>query len=112
MLQLAGVFLFYTLSMLSVIPVFWLHATSGVRDSFWSLQRFSQRPHTMYPNWMRRLLLSFLPFAFIASMPVTALFEGPSAQLVLHTGAVVGTAFALMLWAWRRGLRAYASASS
>ena len=44
--------------------------------------------------------------------PVSVFFEGPSARLVLHTAAVVGGFFAFMLWFWKRGLRAYASASS
>ena len=111
-MQVGGVFLFYVLSMFALIPVFWMHGGSGVREIFWSLHTFSHRPHRIYTGWVRRLLVSILPFAFITSVPVSVLFDGPSAGVLLHTAAVVGGAFAFMLWFWRRGLRAYASASS
>ena len=58
------------------------------------------------------LLLTLLPYAFVASYPVYVLFNGPSWQALAHTAAVVGGAFTLMVLFWRQGLRAYSSASS
>jgi len=111
-LQLGGVFLFYCLSMVFTIPVFWLHSRSGLREVFWALERFGTRPHAIYTGWVRRLIVSLLPFAFLASYPVMILFEGPTAFTLLHTAAVLGGAFLAMLGLWHRGVRAYASASS
>ena len=112
LLQLFGVFLFYALSMIATIPVFWLHSRSGVRELFWSLQRFSLRPHRIYTGWVGRVLVSGLPFAFIASYPCMVLFEGPTLTGMLHATGVVAGAFALVLAMWSRALRVYASASS
>ena len=107
-----GTFLFYTLHMVFIIPVFWLHSRMGVREVFWSLQHFANRPHGIYTVWVRRVLVSILPLAFISSVPVTALFEGASPGLLLHVAAVVVLPFVFMVWFWKRGLAAYSSASS
>ena len=61
---------------------------------------------------MRRAVVSVLPYAFMASYPVTMLFEGPSATRLLHTAAVLLWATGFLIWFWKKGLRAYASASS
>jgi ABC-type uncharacterized transport system permease subunit len=56
--------------------------------------------------------VSVLPFALIVSFPTQALFEGATPRLLGHVAAVLSAAFVVMVWFWRRGLRAYASASS
>jgi ABC-2 type transport system permease protein len=112
LLQGGGVFLHYTMSMIFILPVFWMQSRAGVRDVYWSLHRLSMRPHRIYTGWMRRLIVSVLPFAFMASYPCMALLEGVTPTLLLHTAAVIGTAFLVMIVLWKRGLRAYASASS
>jgi len=111
-LMMLGVFLHYALSLLFLIPVFWLHTTHGLREIYFSLDRFSGRPHGIYRGWVGRILTSIVPFALIVSFPVSVLFEGPSLGVVLHMLAATVGVFIVMLWLWRRGLRAYASASS
>jgi ABC-type uncharacterized transport system permease subunit len=61
---------------------------------------------------MRRIVVSVLPFAFVASYPCVALFQGLDWGFLAHTVAVLGGSFTFMAWLWRRGLRAYSSASS
>ncbi|MCA8920788.1 MAG: ABC-2 family transporter protein [Planctomycetes bacterium] len=111
-LLLLGALLTYTMGMLFTIPIFWLHSKSGLREVGWSLGRLGARPHRIYTGWTRTLLLTLLPYAFVASYPVYVLFNGPSWQALAHTAAVVGGAFTLMVLFWRQGLRAYSSASS
>jgi len=111
-LLLAGTFLSYVMTMVFIIPVFWLHSRAGLREIGWTVQRFGSRPHGIYTGWVRRIVVSVLPFAFVASYPVKGLLEGMTAELLLHTAAVVTGSFLFMLWLWSRGLRAYASASS
>jgi ABC-2 type transport system permease protein len=111
-LLLAGCYLFYVFSLIFLIPVFWLQSRMGAREVFWSLEKLGSRPHRIYSRWLRRLLVSLLPFALLVSYPVMALFEGPSPMILLNVAAVAVGATAFMLWFWRRGLRAYASASS
>lgn len=109
---LVGVFIKYTLNLIFLIPVFWLHTAHGLREIYFSFDRFASRPHGIFPGWARRVLTSILPFALIASFPTQGLFEGFSLRLVTHMVLVAILLFACMLWLWRCGLRAYASASS
>lgn len=111
-LQLSGVLLFYTMSMIFILPVFWMQGRTGIRNIFWSLHRLSMRPHRIYTGIVRRLLVSVLPFALIASFPTMALVEGVSLEILVHMAAVIGAAFLLMLLLWKKALRSYASASS
>jgi ABC-2 type transport system permease protein len=92
--------------------VFWLHVPHGLQEVFYSVANSAQRPHKIYTGYVRRLLVTALPFAVVISFPVQALFEGPSVGLVLHTAAVVVGMFLFLLWLWRRALRSYVSASS
>ena len=70
------------------------------------------RPHGIYTGWVKRLLISVLPFAFIASYPVEGLFEPFRSTLLLHAAAVVCGAALVVHLLWRAGMRAYSSASS
>jgi ABC-2 type transport system permease protein len=111
-LLVVGTFLYYVLHLSFLIPVFWLHGGSGLRELYFSLERFYGRPHEVYRGILRGVLLTVLPFALVASVPATALFGGLSWHLVLHVAGIAALAFLGMTWLWRRGLRAYASASS
>lgn len=107
-----GVLVFYVLAMLFLLPVFWMHNAAGMRDLFWQMDPYGHRPHRIYPRAVRILVVSLLPFAFFASFPAQALFEGLTPGLLLHTAGVAVIGFALLVRAWRAGLRAYSSASS
>ena len=112
LLLLLGVLLHYALSLIFLIPVFWLHTAHGLREIYFSLDRFTGRPAGIYKGWVGRVLTSILPFALIVSYPTSVLFDGVTAQVVLHMVIVTICIFAFMIWLWRRGLKAYASASS
>ena len=112
LMLLLGVFLHYTLHVIFLIPVFWMHGAHGLREIFFALDRFTARPHGVYRGWVRRMLLSILPFALVVSVPSLALFEGDTGRLFLHLVAVTVVLFLFLLWFWNRALRSYASASS
>jgi ABC-2 type transport system permease protein len=111
-LILMGVSLHYALTMIFLIPTFWMHASNGLREIFFSMEQYVTRPHGIYRGWMARVLVSILPFALIVSFPTRVLFDGLSASLLLHMVGVTATAFLVMRLMWRAGVRAYASASS
>ena len=111
-LVLLGCVLHYALQMIFTIPVFWLHTSGGLREIFWSLDRYTGRPHGIFTGWVRRMLVSLLPFALIVSYPTMALFDGLTWQLLVHMAGVTAIFFLFMVWLWSRGLKAYASASS
>lgn len=111
-LLLLGVFLFWCLQMCFLIPVFWMHSNRGLGDTFFAVSSAMNRPDRIYTGWARRVFVGILPFAVIASFPARTFLEGLDAGLLLHMLAASAGAFLAMLWMWRAGLRAYASASS
>lgn len=111
-LLLLGTFLNYLIRLVFIIPVFWLHSSRGLDEIAWSLSKLSQRPHQIYHGWVRWVVITVLPLAFMSSLPAHILFQGLSLETLLHVGGVAGGFFWLALGFWRRGLRAYASASS
>ncbi len=112
LLLLVGVFLHYSLQLMFLIPTFWMHTSSGLREIFWSVDQCGSRPHTIYRGWTRRILLSLLPLALTTSLPAYGLFTGYSWMLLAHIAGVTACAFVLMVSMWTIGLRSYASASS
>lgn len=111
-LLLVGLFIHLFLQILFLLPVFWIHSGSGLRDLLWTLDPANARPAGIWKGWVRRLLTTVLPFAVIVSFPVRVLFEGPQAEILLHVLAIAACLGAVVGFLWRRGLRAYASASS
>jgi ABC-2 type transport system permease protein len=111
-LLLLGCALHFSLQMMSTVPVFWLQTSGGLREIFWALDRYTGRPLGIFTGWVRRALVSLLPFALIVSFPTMALFGGLTWKLLAHMAGVTSAAFLLMVWMWSRGLRSYASASS
>ena len=112
-MMLTGCLLSYACNMLFIIPVFWLQSPAGLRELWWSIGSFMNRPHRVYSGWLRRLFVTAIPVAFIVSYPVETLFAGTQGgRVLLHLAAVVLGLFLVMVWFWKRGLRAYASASS
>jgi ABC-2 type transport system permease protein len=111
-LLLVGILLHYFLNVIFLIPTFWLHSSSGLRDIFFAMEQYVSRPYGIFQGWTARVLVTILPFAVIVSFPTRALFEGFSAALVLHMLAVTAAAYFVMLLLWKAGLKAYSSASS
>lgn len=107
-----GAFLTYLSRMLFVIPVFWIHANRGLEELYYTMDNLSERPHQIYPRWLRWIVLSVLPLAFVSSVPSHALFDGLTPERLLHATLVTCGLFVLVVFAWRRGLGSYASASS
>ncbi|MCB1045866.1 MAG: ABC-2 family transporter protein [Calditrichaeota bacterium] len=109
---LNGSLLYYILHICFLIPVFWLHSNRGLGDIFFTLQSYAERPDRIFSGYVRRLLVTALPFSLIVSFPTRVLFEGLTLRLLLHISGVTLLAFLFLLWLWNRGMRAYSSASS
>ncbi len=109
---LNGSLLYYTLAMCFLVPVFWLHSNRGLGDVFYTLQHYASRPDRIFTGYVRRLLVTFLPFSLIMSFPTRILFEGLTPSILLHLTVVTTLAFLFLVWLWNKGLRAYSSASS
>lgn len=107
-----GAFLYYLIHLAFLIPVFWLHSNRGLGETFYTLEKYSEKPDRIFHGWVRRLLVSALPFSLIASFPAALLFEGLRPGLLLHVLGVTALAFAAVRAAWQLALRNYSSASS
>ena len=107
-----GTFVHYLLRLLFIIPVFWLHSNRGLDEVAWPLSRLARRPHQIYPLAVRAVIVTVLPFAFTVSYPAHAFFDGLDGPTFLHLAGVTLGLFLVVVAFWRRGLRAYASASS
>ena len=107
-----GAFLHYLMHMLSLLPVFWMGSGSNLHGIFYSFGRFMERPDGIFTGWVRRILVSILPFCLMASFPARVLLDGPAWGILLHFAVVTAGIFGLVLFIWNRGMRAYSSASS
>ena len=107
-----GNVLFYCICMLSALPVFFTQSSQGFGHLVWSLMRFGERPDRIFTGWVKRVLVSILPFSLIASFPTRLFLEELDISILLHTLLVTAIFFLFLLWAWKHSLRRYASASS
>jgi len=107
-----GTLLHHVLAMFFILPVFWTQSTSGLRQVYWSLARFTERPDGIFRGWARKLFTVFLPMSLVASFPARMYLDPFSWQTFLHLLGVVGAFMVLLVWLWERALRVYSSASS
>ncbi|MDP2359553.1 MAG: ABC-2 family transporter protein [bacterium] len=112
LLLLNGAILYWLVHLAFLIPVFWLHSSRGLGETFYVLEKYSERPDRIFRGWVRRILVTALPFALISSFPTALLFEGVSPALLGHVLGVTALFFLAVLGFWRLALRNYASASS
>lgn len=111
-LLLLGAFLYYLIRMLSIIPVFWTISNRGLDMMFWQMARFMERPDQLFTGWVRRILVSLLPFGVMASFPARILMDGFRLDLTVHLLAVVFVFYWVVIALWKIALRSYSSASS
>lgn len=112
LLILNGAFLYYIMHLCFLIPVFWLHSARGLGELFFALEKYTDRPERIFRGWLRRILVTAMPFSLIASRPADLLFGGLDWELLGHIGLVTAAAFLGLVLFWNRALRAYSSASS
>ena len=108
----AGLVIHHSLHLLSLLPTFWMQGGTGLREVFFVVDSANARPVGVFKGWAHRVFTVVLPLGVIVSFPVRILFEGPRPEIVLHVVAAAIGSFGVMLFVWRRGLRAYGSASS
>lgn len=111
-LLLNGVLLYYAIQMMMILPVFWTHSSRGFVDLFYALGLAMERPDKIFKGWLRVIFTTVLPFALIASFPTRLFLDKFEWQTLLHLTIVTISLWSVMLFVWRKGLRAYSSASS
>ncbi len=112
LLLLPGAFLYYLVRMISIIPVFWTISGRGLDQLFWQVARFMERPDRIFHGWVRKLLLSLLPFSIMASFPARLILEEFRWEILFHLWGTVALFYFIVVLFWKLALRFYSSASS
>ena len=107
-----GSLLHSMLHLLIILPVFWLQSGSSLHAIFYTMAKISERPDRIFTGWVRKVMVTVLPFCLIASFPSRLFLEGFSWLIVLHFSGVLVIFAAGILVLWRWGLKSYLSASS
>ena len=107
-----GTVLYGLLHLLMLMPVFWIHSGRGLGAVFFLMTRAMERPDAIFHGWVRRILVTVLPFGLMASFPARTILDDAPWTLVGHVLLVTAGLFGVVSIVWRRALRAYSSASS
>lgn len=95
-----------------VIWTFWTERGWALSRLYYQFFSIATKPDIIYPAIVRYSLMTFLPFAFVASVPARALTQGLQTSEYLWIGTVLAFFFIFGRWAWKSGLKRYQSASS
>lgn len=79
---------------------------------WYQFYKLGTRPDSFYPGWLRFILLSFIPVAFIASVPSRVLLENDSWPWLALSFVVAPICLWLTTRFWAYALTKYSSASS
>jgi ABC-2 type transport system permease protein len=91
---------------------FWLDRGMTVSRLYYQFYTLANKPDGLYPNAVRFLIKTALPFAFLGSIPAKVLtHRGSGEDYILVFGVLVFYA-GFVAFLWKRGLRRYQSASS
>jgi ABC-2 type transport system permease protein len=102
----------YLVRFFFVIWVFWIERGITVSRLYYQFYALANKPDGLYPQAIRYLIKSALPFAFMGSVPAEVLTgRGSNWNYLLVFGVLGAYGFAVALL-WKKGLRRYQSASS
>ncbi len=107
-----GVLIAMLLRFLFSVAIFWTERSWAITRMYYQFFAFATKPDTIYPQAIRYLILTALPFAFIGSVPARALLYGLSSEEYGILGGVIVGFYFLDAYLWRKGLARYQSASS
>jgi len=91
---------------------FWTTQSYGLAVIFDNLMKIGRYPLDIFEGFWKVVFIYFVPLVLIAQVPAQALLGALSPGFVLFAFGVSGTALALALTFWRRGVKNYMSASS
>ncbi len=108
----SGLAVVYCTRLLFAASALFFGANSSIMMVWFQLYRLATRPDFIYPRWMRFLVLTILPMAFVASVPTRLLIDTWSTALIWSSLIVGFAAFWLGRGYWQFAIKRYASASS
>lgn len=109
---LIGLLTQYLVRFFFVIWVFWIERGIMVSRLYYAFYALANKPEGLYPQAVRYLIKTALPFAFMGSIPAEVLTGRGSAWNYLLVIGVLSLYGFSLTYLWKRGLRRYQSASS
>jgi ABC-2 type transport system permease protein len=107
-----GLLLIYAIRFFFAASALFITRAENLNYLWFQLYRLGMRPESLYPDWLKVTTTTIFPVAFIASIPTQIAIQMRSPSILVWA-AVLSVLF---LWLttrfWKRGLRAYSSASS
>ena len=79
---------------------------------WFNLYKLGTRPDSIYPNWLRYILLSVVPVAFFASVPARIVMGSANYWYILLGLVTAGVFLFSTVLFWKFALKFYSSASS
>lgn len=102
----------YAIRFMTSSTALFLTRADAVNYIWYQVYRLGTRPHGFYPAILRYAVLTIVPIAFLASVP-SQIILGKMGPVWLLWGIALSLGLIrLSSYVWRRGLRAYSSASS
>ncbi len=107
-----GVTLVYCLWLLVTTAAFWFVRMDMAQDLFTGMYRAGQYPVTVYPTWLKLIMLYLVPIGFAVTVPAETLTGRLTlTRLLVSIGFLAGV-LVLTRVVWRAGTRRYSGASA
>lgn len=108
----SSILIFYSLRFLFSASALILVRSENISFLWYQLYKLGMRPDSIYPRWLRYLVLSLIPVGFVASVPARFILGKASWQLPLASWvAAIGITYLTTRY-WKWALKFYSSASS
>lgn len=108
--MVSSLLLVYCVFVLLICLAVIMERLDNMSQLLWSLFALCRYPVDIYPDRIRYAFMSFLPVAFIATIPASALLGRSDSATVWQGFAMAVVAVLFCSWLWRRAIRAYTSA--
>ncbi len=107
-----AVLIYYSVRFLFAALNIFLGRAENLNYLFYQFYRFATRPDVIFPRWIRYMILTVLPYAFVASVPTKILLGMNSLFWVgcIFLAAMVFVVLSIKFWKF--SLAYYSSASS
>lgn len=109
---ISGSVIFYGLRFMFATLTVVLQEAGNIQFIWYQLYRLATRPDPIYPMFLRNVVLTVFPVAFLASVPARILIEGFSWPLFIASPLLAVGLLFLSNYVWESALKRYASASS
>lgn len=105
--------IYSSLKIITAAISFWTKASGHITHMLYMTNDFSKYPVSIYNKAVQTVITYVIPFAFTAYYPASYFLTGENPLFCIGGTVIAGAVlFALALFIWNRGLRAYESAGS